>query len=91
MYNVLGTLLGDPIISMGGQLMRFSSPGLVFIRGEALGAIYCISEQAALPLSKSRHPDSINTVIHLSNSGFWLLTGPVPGTGALQMGLRLAF
>ena len=47
MYHVLGTYSGDSIISSyikSGKLMRFSSPGLVFICGEAIGAIYLISE-----------------------------------------------
>ena len=42
--------------------MRFSSLGLVFIRGEALGAIYRISSTAALTPS---NPD-IQTALVLS-------------------------
>ena len=46
--------------------MRFLSPGLVFIRGEALGATYHYVSMAALTSSKSRYSDSISTVIHSS-------------------------
>ena len=53
------------------------APGLVVIYSVALGAILpFLVSMAALLLSKSRHPDSIGTVISIT-FWFWLLAGPV--------------
>ena len=70
MCSVLCVYSGDPIIlflvfisSLVAKITRFSSPGLVVIGNEALGAIYCISEHGCTSLLKKQTSRQYHTVI----------------------------